>query len=239
MVLEIFSELFHSCHICKQDCLHHSLSDKLNFLLGELSAQKIVIVDIEELDTLSCMEVFLHMLLSVHLAQWRLCNDMVSVVIAVMLHVVAKCRHYERQCVEIVKMSMFSKSLITKNQINMLSDIWAVHIVMVFHRSFVLVIDLGKKLQELMVIYHLDEIIFLQQWCSHKWHLHVTTNSTWEFEDVKLVWAKHFIIHIMVSDQFLYVLTGEVEVDPVRVYLHCPEVIVPLKTLLLFLGVCL
>jgi hypothetical protein len=90
MVLELVSKLLHCSHISKQNGLHHSLPNQLDFFCGELTAQKIIIVNVQQFDRLSCMEVFLDVLFAIHLANRRLCNNMITVVIAIMLNIVTQ-----------------------------------------------------------------------------------------------------------------------------------------------------
>jgi hypothetical protein len=85
--------LFHCGHIREKDGLHHSLANKLDFFGSELSAEEVVIVDVEELDRLSGMEVLLDVLLTIHLTDRRLSNDVIAVIVTIVLHVMAKSRY--------------------------------------------------------------------------------------------------------------------------------------------------
>ena len=87
MVLEVLSQLLHGCHVSEQNGLGHSLFDQLDFFLGELSAQEIVITVVEQLEGGGGVEVLLNVLLTIHLADWGLGDDMVPVVVSVMLDI--------------------------------------------------------------------------------------------------------------------------------------------------------
>jgi len=62
----------------------------LNVLARELSTEKIVLRDVKKLNSLSSVPVLLNVLLTVHLAQRRFGDDMVSIVESIMLHIMAQ-----------------------------------------------------------------------------------------------------------------------------------------------------
>ena len=68
MVLEILYELLHGSHICKKDTFDNSLFYCLHFLSCEFATQKVIVRDVEQFDSLGCVEVFLNVLFSIHLA---------------------------------------------------------------------------------------------------------------------------------------------------------------------------
>jgi hypothetical protein len=102
------------------------------------------------------MEVFLDMLLSVHLADRRLGNNMISIVEAIMLDVMAQGRTQKRQCVEVVEVCLLFHTLVCKDEVNMLCDIGSMHVVMVLNRPLVLVVDLSEVLKELVEVDDLE-----------------------------------------------------------------------------------
>ena len=69
------------------------------------------------------MEVFLDMLLTIHLADWRFSDNMVPVVEAIMLDIMAKCSNDEGQIVEVIILSVFHKILSLEDEANVLSNI--------------------------------------------------------------------------------------------------------------------
>ena len=95
MVLEVLSQLFHRGHVGEKDALDNSFLDGLDLSCREFSAEKIVIRDVEELDSLGCMEIFLNVFLTVHLTYGRLGYDVVPVVEAIMLDIVAQSSYQQ------------------------------------------------------------------------------------------------------------------------------------------------
>ena len=89
----------------------------------------------------------------------------------------------------------------------MLSYIWSMQVIVVFNGSLVLIVDLDKELQELVVVHGLQKIILLQEWSRHKWHLHITSNSFGEFKYIKVVWVHSIKEMKIVFDQLLNVFT--------------------------------
>ena len=81
---------------------------------------------------------------------------MISVVEAIVLDIMAQGRTQKRQGVEVVKMRLLLHALVGEDEMNMLGDVGAMHIVMVLDRSFVLVVDLGEVLQELVEVDDLE-----------------------------------------------------------------------------------
>jgi recombinational DNA repair protein RecR len=59
-------------------------------------------------------------------------------------------------------------------------------IIVVLNRSSVLVVDLGNKLEELVMINSLKQVIVLEQRRCHKGHLHVAANRFGELENVEV-----------------------------------------------------
>ena len=125
MLLKLRSQLVHSCHISVQDALHDSLFYELNLFLRKFATQKVVIWNEQKFYGLSSMEVLLHVILAVHLEAIGACYNVVAVVVAVMLHIVAECRNDDTQIIQVGKMSVLTKSLLWQNQIDMLSYIWS------------------------------------------------------------------------------------------------------------------
>lgn len=124
VLLELISELLHGGHVGKKDWLNKSLLDELDLWSIELTAQEVIFHDVKEFNGLSRVEIFLHMLLSVHLANGRLGDDMVSVVEAVVLDIMAKGSDDERQIVEVIILGELHEILGPENHTDMLSDIW-------------------------------------------------------------------------------------------------------------------
>lgn len=67
MLLKLVSQLLHGGHIGEQNSLDESLFDQLDLGPSKLAAQEIVFLDVEELNGLGSMEVFLDVLLTIHL----------------------------------------------------------------------------------------------------------------------------------------------------------------------------
>ena len=121
--LELLSEHFHGSHISKQDSFHHSLSDELDLCWLEFAREEVILVAVEQLDRGGGMQVFLHVVFSVHLEQRRLGNDMVPVVVAVVGDIVAQSRHDEGKSVQVSEVSSFNHALIVQNYIDVLGHI--------------------------------------------------------------------------------------------------------------------
>lgn len=99
----------------------------------------------------------------------------------------------------------------------MLGYIRTMKVIMVFHRSLVLVVDLNKKLQELVVVDSLQQIILLKEWSSHKWHLHVSTNLLWELEYVEFKSVDLVVEVLMFVNEFINMIDLQVEINSIRV----------------------
>jgi len=84
-------------------------------------------------------------------------------------------------------MSNITKSLISQNQIDMLSHIGSMKIIMIFNRPFVFIVNLHNELQEFMIINDLQEIIGLKQRGRHEWHLHVPSDTLRKVKYIKLI----------------------------------------------------
>ena len=108
------------------------------------------------------MEILLDMLLTVHLTDGRLGYDMVPVVEAIMLHIVAEGYDNERQIVQIVELGILHEILCLQNQSDMLCYVRSMKIIVVLDRSPVLVIYLGNKLEELVMINSLKQVVVFE-----------------------------------------------------------------------------
>ena len=133
------------------------------------------------------MEVLLYVFVTIHLADRRLGNNMITIVEAIMLHIVTKCGHQQRKSVYVLEVCFLDHALALQNQMAMLSHIRPMKVIMVFNRSFVLIIDLHEELEELVVVHGLQKIVLLKQRCCHKWHLHISSNCLGELKDVEVV----------------------------------------------------
>lgn len=69
------------------------------------------------------MKVLLNMLFAVHLHKRRLCVDMITIVEAVMLHIVTESSHQEGKSVHVLKVSLLDHSLTFEYQVTVLSHI--------------------------------------------------------------------------------------------------------------------
>ena len=69
------------------------------------------------------MEILLDMFVAVHLVDRTFSDDMVSIVEAIVLHVVAKGGHNQGKGIRIVEAGMFSEVLLCEDQINVLGHI--------------------------------------------------------------------------------------------------------------------
>ena len=96
MLLELISQLLHGRHIGEQDWLGESLFDQFDLGSCKLTAQEVIFRDIQEFNGLGGMEVFLDMLFTIHLADGRFGDYVVSIVETIMLDIVAKSCHNER-----------------------------------------------------------------------------------------------------------------------------------------------
>jgi len=92
------------------------------------------------------VEVLLDVFFSIHLADWRFGYNMISIIIAIMLNIVAKGSDYQGQIVEVIELSVLHQVLSLQNQMNVLSNICSVKIIVVLNRSLILVVDLDEEL---------------------------------------------------------------------------------------------
>lgn len=97
-------------------------------------------------------------------------------------------------------------------------------IIVVFNRPFVLVVDLHEELKEFVVINGLKQVVLLEQRCSHKRHLHVSTNCLGELKDVEVIGINSIEEVQIVLNELLDLLTREVKVNSIRIYLNISEV---------------
>ena len=97
----------------------------------------------------------------------------------------------------------------------MLGHIGSVQVVVVLHRSLVLVVDLHEELQEFVVVHRLKQIVLLQYRSCHEGHLHIAPNSLREIEDVEVKGVYFEVKVLMLQDELVDVVYGEVEVDSI------------------------
>jgi len=69
----------------------------------------------------------------------------------------------------------------------MLSYICTMKVIVVFYRSFVLIVYLDEELEKLMVVNRLKKVVLFQKRGSHERHLHVSSHGLWELKDVEVV----------------------------------------------------
>lgn len=60
-------------------------------------------------------------------------------------------------------MSSFNHTLIVEYDIDVLSHVTSVQVVVVLHRTLVLVVNLSEELKELVKVNDLQNVVFLQQ----------------------------------------------------------------------------
>jgi hypothetical protein len=99
MVLELISQLLHRRHVCKQDWLNHSLFENLDFLWGEFTWKEIILHEVKQFDRLGGVEVFLDMVLPIHLAQRRVSYNVVAVIETIVLSIMAQSGNEEAESV--------------------------------------------------------------------------------------------------------------------------------------------
>jgi hypothetical protein len=163
VVLEFISQLLHGGHVGEQDRLNDSFFNQFDLGSCKFTAKEIVFRNVQELNSLSCMEVLLDVLLTVHLADGGLGYDMVPVVEAIMLHIVAEGCDNERQIVQIVELGIFHEILGLQNKPDMLGHVRSMKIIVVLNRSSVFVVDLGNELEELVMINSLEQVVVFEQ----------------------------------------------------------------------------
>lgn len=163
MVLELISELLHGSHIREEDRLNDSLFDQFDLGPVKFTAKEIVFRNVKELNSLSSMEIFLDMFLAVHLVDGRLGYNVVPVVEAIMLNIVAEGSHDEGQIVQIIKLGIFHKILCFQKEANMLCHVRTMKVIVILNRPLVLVVNLGNELEELVVINSLEQVVVLKQ----------------------------------------------------------------------------
>lgn len=70
VVLKLFSEHFHRRHVGKQDGLHNTFAYQLNLCRLEFTGEEVILIAVKQLHCSGRMEVFLHVVLAVHLEEW-------------------------------------------------------------------------------------------------------------------------------------------------------------------------
>lgn len=126
-------------------------------------------------------------------------------------------------------------SLAIQNEVDVLSYITTMEIIMVLHRPLILVVNLGDELQKLVKVNDLEDVILLQEGCSDEWHLHVSANCLRKFEDVEVKAVYLIIESTVLLDHLFDVDALQVEINAIRVDLDRPEVVVPLESFFLSL----
>jgi hypothetical protein len=71
---------------------------------------------------------------------------MIPIVVSIVLNVMAQRRYKKRQGIKIVEVGFVDEALVLKDQVAVLCDVRAMHVIMVLNRPFVLVVDLGEEL---------------------------------------------------------------------------------------------
>jgi len=97
--LEILSQLFHSGHISVENWFYNSFPDETAVFHGKFTAKEVIFVDIELSYSGGSMEIFLDVLVTIHLVDRRPYDYMVSVIVTIMLDIMAKCSHDQGKCV--------------------------------------------------------------------------------------------------------------------------------------------
>ena len=104
-----------------------------------------------------------------------------------------------------------------QDQVDVLCHIRSVQVVVVLHRSLVLVVDLHEKLKEFVVVHRLKQVVLLQQRSCHEGHLHIAPNCLREIEDVEVEGVDFEVKVLVFQDELVDVVYREVEVDSIRV----------------------
>ena len=106
----------------------------------------------------------------------------------------------------------------------MLRHVRSVQVIVVLDAALVLVVDLNDERQEFVVIDNLEQIVELEEWSGHEWHLHVTTDRLREIEYVEGERVDALIELLVAFYQLLDVFGAEVEIDSISVDLDRAEV---------------
>jgi hypothetical protein len=109
--------------------------------------------------------------------------------------------------------------LVLENDVDMLSNVRAMQVVVVLDVPLVLVVDLSGELKELVVVNNLEQIVVFQNRCCHKRHLHVPAHCLGELKQVEVKRVDALKVIVMLLDQSVHVFARKVEVDSVLVYL--------------------
>ena len=80
---------------------------------------------------------------------------------------------------------------------HVLRHVRSMHIVVILYTSLVLVVDLSGKLQKLVEVDDLKQVVLLQDSSCHEGHLHVTAYLPRELEDVE-VEAGNALVEVLV-----------------------------------------
>lgn len=159
MLLEILSQVVHRSHIGEQDRFDYPLLDNTSFSWFEMAAQEVIVGILKQLQRLGSMVVLLDLSLTKHLVKHGFGDHVVPVVEAIMLDIVAESGNEERKSVQTVELGILNHVLRLQDNVAMLRNVGAVQIVVIGYISIVLVVDLGKELQELAIIYELEQIV--------------------------------------------------------------------------------
>lgn len=93
VLLELIAELLHLSHVGREDAMHNPFAHYFYLLCREEPRKEVIVKDIKQLKCLRGVEVLLDVLVAVHLVDGRLGDDVIAVVEAVMLDVVAESRY--------------------------------------------------------------------------------------------------------------------------------------------------
>ena len=213
MIRQLIPQLFHKCHIRANDGFQNTLLKKLYLLWGVLFRNEVVLVDIQQFESLGCVIAFLNTVVAVHLETLGVRHYMIPIIKSIMFHIVTKCRHKQRQGIEVVELGELGEALRLHNEVAVLRHVRAMQIVVVFDGAFVLVEDLNYELHKFVAVNNGIKIVLLEQCHGHEGHLQLAADFFCKFEQVELKCVYCLAIVRVRVHQVLDHTRGQLEVD--------------------------
>lgn len=146
------------------------------------------------------MKILEDVILSEFFEDWRLSNNMVPIVEAIMVYIVAEGRCKDGEHVRLVKFSILGEALFVQNNVTVLGNIRSMEVIVVLNVSIVTVVDLSDEQHELFKVDQVEQIVLFEEAHCHKWHLHVSPDSLGKVINVEVKFVEVEIELLVVLD---------------------------------------
>lgn len=148
MLVQVIFQIFHCSHISKNYRLDDSPFESVKISLGVLITQEVVLLLVNQFDSLTCMVLLLNADLPIHLESRGFGHDMISIIESIMTNVMADGSSEHCQDIELVELGLCCDSLSLQHEVAMLSHVGGVQIIVILNRSAVLIVNLSDEREE-------------------------------------------------------------------------------------------